>query len=242
MIASVGERLTLIYSARVESELWRECIDATARPHNLSERAQLVSYKMSRRAFLELQTLYLMSVGHGLANVAARFLALDDSLREHLSEQLLKSIRRRPALEPGSKARIDWLSLTDSVAKALTGTARYSQKDAVAALIDPIATYASSAAWKDFAERRGTDFHQWRPQTAGISGASLTPPTTLDDGTVKIGFGGPVDYRDADSLNEELDRLVSGAIQGALDAMEQFRANFEAAASSLISEGLSITF
>lgn len=239
LIADTGEQFGLVHAARVEGELWRDVIEDTEPPHDLREHGRLSGYRMAQRAFLELQTLYVMSIGHRLANVAARFLALNSDLRGLLAERL----RNQPTFEPDSGNRHDWLSLHATVASKLKEVAEESQMGAVIALIEPIDTYANSSAWKEFADRRGIHFHRWRPQTAGIAGASQTPPVVASsDGGFRASLGTPAAYRDADTLNDELDNLVRAALFGAVDAMAKFRAGFRGAVSGLVSDGLDLGF
>jgi hypothetical protein len=239
LIADTGEQLGLVHAARVEGELWRDVIEDTEPPRDLREHGQLIGYRMAHRTFLELQTLYVMSIGHRLANVAARFLALN----LHLRALLAQTLRNQPTFEPDSNNRHDWLSLHATVASKLKEVADESQMSAVAALIEPIDTYAASSAWKEFADRRGIHFHRWRPQTAGIAGVSQTPPVvTPPGGGFHVSLGTPAPYHDADTLNDELDDLVKAALLGAIDAMSKFRAGFRAAVAALVSDRLDLGF
>ena len=239
LIADTGEQLGLVHAARNEGELWRDVIEDTEPPRDLRERGQLIGYRMAHRAFLELQTLYVMSIGHRLANVAARFLALNSDLRVLLAQRL----RNQPTFEPDSRNRQDWLSLHATVASRLKEVADESQMRAVVALIEPIETYAASSVWKEFAGRRGIHFHRWRPQTAGIAGVSQTSPVfSPPGGGFRVSLGAPAPYHDADTLNDELDDLVKAALFGAVDAMAEFRAGFRAAVAALVSDGLDLGF
>jgi hypothetical protein len=181
-----------------------------------------------------------MSIGHGLASVAARFLALNRDLWILLTQEFKNSTDPFP---PFSKERTDWLSLNQSTAKKLLRVAQQSRKDAVVILIQPIVSYAATIQWKVFVQRRDIDFHRWRPQTAGIAGVSqVSPVVPTPGGGFRVGLGGPVEYRDADTLNGEFDSLVSDAINGSVDAMAKFRQGFRAGVSALVSDRLSVGF
>jgi hypothetical protein len=239
LIADTGEQLGLVHAARVEGELWREVIEDIEPPRDERKHGQLIGYRMAHRAFLELQTLYVMSIGHRLANVAARFLALNSDLRVLLAQRL----RNQPTFEPDSRNQHDWLSLHATVASKLKEVADESRMSSVVALIEPIEAHAASSAWKEFADRRGIYFHRWRPQTAGIAGVSQTlPVVATPGGGFRISLGAPVPYHDADTLNDELDELVKAALFGAVDAMAKFRAGFRGAVSALVSDGLDLGF
>ena len=88
---------------------------------------------MAQRALAELESYYVIGVGHALANMTGRVLALDSGLKPHLA--VAKGIET--TFTPLSDARGDWLSMNSRVAHALQKVARESSMQSFVQLADP---------------------------------------------------------------------------------------------------------
>lgn len=163
-------------------------------------------------------------------NVAVRILALSRRLREELAEHKQWSA----GFPPTSEAKKDWPQLSEQVVSRLRTVAEASSRDEVRSLIEPISTLQESRAWTELYERRGKDFHRWRPQSAGLAGVSQQTPWVLESpGRWRISQYKKVDYRDADRLAEEVSRIATNGMNAVGHAMQDFVARFAEASSAV---------
>lgn len=217
-MASVGEQLALACSAAVEVALWQMRLAAGD--------DDVVVAEMSMRAMAEAQSLFVIGASHALANVAVRALTLD----HQLTAALVRAFTRGssiPSFAPFSEQPADWISLNRASCRHLNKVAQGSGSPNIVALIKPVADLGFGAPWQALVDRRGTDFHRWRPQTHGLQGVSHSTPwrhtrsTTKAPGERVLGMG-QAPYEDARGLAQEVADIASEAMFALSDAMDRF--------------------
>lgn len=177
------------------------------------------------------QCLFVMGIGHALANVAVRALALNPSLRA----ELMKKFRRggsSPTFAPFSRDRADWISLNAATCKTIRGVAQACGTQEVFCLVEPVVHFGTGRSWRDLEERRGEDFHRWRPQTHGIDGVPRSSPWTREGRTRALGLGHST-YEEAHGLADETARLASEAMIDLARSMSTFMQRWPAASEDL---------
>jgi hypothetical protein len=226
-MAGAGEQLGLVCLADHEFSLWSSVDLSSAEPH------KKVAAEMAQRALAELESYYVIGVGHALLNMTGRVLALDPGLKPNLA--VTKGIKT--TFTPLSDARSDWLSMNSGVASALQKVAGKSSMQSFAQLADPAVRLASSDPWRALDEVRGEHFHRWRSQSVGMTGAPKSSPwaQSSDTRSISVGAGRLIgeDPRDATAVGvrqavaaarealrseaEEFDLLLRPALQEAVD-------------------------
>jgi hypothetical protein len=106
LLAGSGEQFALALAALAEAELWS--LYRRANPPDLESdegRVLDAGQEMAQRAMAELASYYLLGVGHAMANVTARTLALDTTRHPQLLDSL------GSWFPVGSEESRDWLSL-----------------------------------------------------------------------------------------------------------------------------------
>lgn len=228
-MASVGEQLALAYSAAVEVALWQIRLTAGDDDEVVAE--------MSMRAMAEAQSLFVIGAGHALANVAVRALTLDHTLTAALVQAFARG-SSIPTFAPFSEQPADWISLNPTSCRHLNKVAQGSGSQNIVALIKPVAELGFGAPWKALVERRGTDFHRWRPQTHGLQGIPHstpwrhTPATPGTPGERVLAMGQPR-YEDARGLAQDVADLASEAMFALSDAMDCFLTAWTGASQEL---------
>jgi hypothetical protein len=160
--------------------------------------------------------------------VAIRALALDASLRK----ALIAKLPGKPTLDPFSDRRPDWLSLNDYTAEDIREVAHSSGIPEAIALVDPVIDYALGKSFDELCERRGTDFHRWRPQSYGIVAVPAEPAWTYKENERSMGIGFPVNEA-AKGLAEEVTKIADAAMFALADAMDEFLKRLPAASPRL---------
>lgn len=145
------------------------------------EGAEAVEAEMARRALAEVVGHYVLGAGHGLFNLAARTVALDQTLKGELRSKLGTDF------PPLSEQRRDWPQATR--AATLQQVARSSAIPEIQIVADPVVTLVTSDEWERLNDARGSDFHRWRVQTDGIAGVAKQPPWTKGDGVRSLEIG-----------------------------------------------------
>jgi hypothetical protein len=170
--AGIGEQVGLACTAERDYLGWERIA---------LEGAEAVEAEMAKRALAEVVAHYVLGAGHGLFNLAARTVALDQTLKDDL---ILKLGTEFPPL---SEERKDW----PQAAKAATlqNVARSSNIPEIRNVVDPIVALVTSEEWKHLNDARGSDFHRWRVQTDGIAGVAKQPPWKKADGVRSIEIG-----------------------------------------------------
>lgn len=222
-MASAGEQLALAYAAGVEVALWQEDHQGPYGPE--------VAREMGVRAMAEAQSLFVIGTGHALVNVAVRAL----SLRQDLKAQLIATFFSGNVVgtfDPFSSERSDWLSMNKLTCTKLRKIAKGSNSQDIIDLIVPVTGYGLGRAWNELIERRGKDFHRWRPQTHGLQGVPLRSPWRHDATSRSLGIGTP-SYEDAKGLAAEVGRVAGEAMLELAGAMESFYGAWPAASNLL---------
>lgn len=227
-MAATGEQLALAFAAAGEVRLWQA---------RLAERGEDVIAEMSLRAMAEAHALFVIGAGHALANVAVRALALDADLRETLVKAF-KTKTQTPTFAPFSEKPIDWASLNSATAKRLEEVAGQLGQAEIVALIEPVAALGRSERWHELIDRRGTDFHRWRPQTHGIQGVAQqspwrhVPPTADSPGERILGLGRSR-YESAKGLGDEVADIATRGMSALNESMGHFMEAWWAASPKL---------
>jgi hypothetical protein len=222
LMASAGEQLGLAHAAGVEVALWDGIRDKGAPDPE---------HEMCMRAMAESQTLFVIGTGHMVANVAARALALRPKLRKELTQRL-KYPSTSPSFDPFSDARADWVSLNTVTCQALQAAAEVDHVEEVAQLVAPVVDFGTGSAWTDLQNRRGQDFHRWRPQTHGIEGVPRHSPWERD-GSSRSLSGGPLSYEEARGLADQVAQLARSAMLELVEAMDAFKTRWPVASQHL---------
>ena len=222
-MASAGEQLSLAHAAAVEVALWRE-VREKADPD--------VAHEMCMRAMAEAQCMFVIGTGHALANVAVRALALNEDLRAELVKKKLARRDSSPAFDPFSQNRDDWVSLNTKTSRKLRAVAQSSQVQDVIRLVTPVADFGDGQSWRALLDRRGEDFHRWRPQTHGMEGVARTSPWTRQGGTRVMNLGHPT-YDEARGLAEQTAHLAGKAMHDLALSMDAFMEGWPAASGHL---------
>lgn len=206
LTAAAGEQLALARAALVECELWRA---------QRSVVGTKSGDEMCHRAMTELLSHFCLGLGHSLANLTGRILALDDRLHGRFIDEF------STVLPPHSSERSDWLSCDYGTARKLRKIAKAASWPEAHKVPDAITQLLSSGDWHALVARRATDYHRRRPQSDGVVGVplrSLWKP--LDGGGYSLSGGlATHDYDDGRQLAADNSRLGSAALSESVVAM-----------------------
>lgn len=222
-MAAAGEQLALACAASVEVALWEE----DRAPDGL----QAVVREMGIRAMAEAQSLFVIGTGHALVNVAVRTL----SLRQDIKIEVMKALfsgNVAGTFDPFSSERSHWLSMNKPTCRKLRTVAASSNSQEIIGLMEPVITYGLGSTWNQLVQRRGADFHRWRPQTHGIQGVPQRSPWRHDDTSRSMGFGAPI-YEDAKGLAAATGAMAGKAMFELAGAMGSFYDAWPAASNAL---------
>jgi hypothetical protein len=135
--AGVGEQVGLACTAERDYLGWERM---------KLEGVEAVEAEMAKRALAEIVGHYVLGAGHGLFNLAARTVALDEALKSDLRSKLDTDF------PPLSEQWKDWPSANSTKAKKLQTVARSSVIPEIRIVTDPIVTLVASGEWES--ERR----------------------------------------------------------------------------------------
>jgi hypothetical protein len=236
LLAGSGEQFALALAALAEAELWSR--HRRANPPDLDSdegRVLGAGQEMAQRAMAELASYYLLGVGHAVANVTARTLALDTTRHPQLLDAL------GSWFPVGSEESRDWLSINQDTVRRLrrlgkTGSA------AIQIICEPATAILQAPEWQELSRLRGAHYHRRRPQSAGVMGVPLASPWTFGDGVARMGLGAS-QYTDGDNLalrTTDLARRLSIVVASALDdlrgkvtaVVQEMQSQFAQAASA----------
>ncbi len=180
---------------------------------------------MAKRALAEVVGHYVLGAGHGLFNLAARTVALDEALKSDLRSKLDTDF------PPLSEQRKDWPSANSAKAKKLQTVARSSVIPEIRIVVDPVVTLVASAEWEHLNDARGSDFHRWRVQTDGIAGVAKRSPWKKGDGvrSLEVGVGQPLGKDAHTKLAAETLRIAVAARNELVRAASSFEHVFAGA-------------
>jgi hypothetical protein len=190
-----------------------------------------IGREMGMRAMAEAQSLFVIGTGHALVNVTVRAL----SLRQDLKALLIGTFFGGDAMggfDPFSSDKSDWLSMNTPTCKKLRKLAKLSNSAEIVDLVAPVVGYGLGRTWNELVERRGEDFHRWRPQTHGIQGVPRRSPWQHDATSRSLGIGTPI-YNEAKGLAQAVALLSDQAMLELADAMEAFYDAWPAASNAL---------
>jgi hypothetical protein len=219
-MGSVGEQLALALAAAGEVAAWRECRQQADAEH-----------EMCMRAVAEAQCLFVIGTGQALANVALRALALDSKLRAELIRRF-STPNASPTFAVFSEQREDWVSMNRDTCKTLRKVAKSSESPKVVRLIEPVVTVGKGQSWNAAVDRRGEEFHRWRPQTHGIEGVPRKTQWT-QDGDSRVLHIGRLSYDEARGRADETALIATAAMLDLAVAMEGFKAELYRASRRL---------
>jgi hypothetical protein len=157
LLAGLGEQFALALAALSEAELWN--VHRRINPPDLQSvegRVLDAANEMVQRAMAELASYYLLGVGHTVANVTARTLALDSNRHPQLLDALGSWF---PANSDESR---DWLSLNRDTVRALRRLAKIG-RPTIQAISEPATKLLQSPEWHDLNQLRGAHYHRRRP-------------------------------------------------------------------------------
>ena len=221
-MAAAGEQLALSLAAAVEVAIWREAW--------VGKTEVDPAEAMQMRAMAEAQSLFVLGAGHAMANLAVRTLALDESCRAQLGQRF----RRRgkvPTFDPFSTERAGWVSFNGYSCNALRAVALATTQQEVIDLIEPVASLGTGETWRRLEERRGQDFHRWRPQTPGLGGGPAQTPWIREGKTRRLDLVGPAE--EISGIVDEVADLATAAMFALARTMADFRERWPAASKQL---------
>jgi hypothetical protein len=169
-----GEKLIMACTTAVEAELWKR--EREGQEHS-------TQHELAHRAVAELQTHFLLSTGHDLANITARALALDQSLHVVLLEKV------GSGFPVGGTGPDNYIALNRDSVRALCKVARRSTYESLKDMPAALSLLLVDSAWTRMTEARHGEFHRERPSSHG----SLILPerawvTHEGEPTLYIGF------------------------------------------------------
>jgi hypothetical protein len=217
LIADGGEQFALALAAIGEATLWTACRQADPPDRQTVEGRVLdAGRERAQRALAELASYYLLAVGHRVANVTVRTLALDTS--QH--PQLLDALGSWFPVDSNDSQ--DWLSLNRGTVRSLRRVAK-AARPAAQAVADPATRLLQSPEWHELNQLRGAHYHRRRPQSAGVMGVPLASPWTFGDGVARKSLGAD-SYTDGDNLaasTTDLARRLSRVVASVIDDLRE---------------------
>ena len=143
LLAGSGEQFALALAALAEAELWSR--HRRANPPDLESdegRVLDAGQEMAQRAMAELANYYLLSVGHAVANVTGRTLALDTTRHPQLLDAL------GSWFPVGSEESRDWLSLNRDTVRPLRRLAKTGSA-AIQVIAEPATALVQAPEWQE---------------------------------------------------------------------------------------------
>jgi hypothetical protein len=202
-VAAAGEQLGLAWTSEQESVRWH--------------RDQSDGRSMAVRAMADIRAHFSLGAAHGMGNATLRTLSLSPIATEAIV-QANRRIRRYP---PFSDDRDAWPSFNNQLVSALEAGARAVADARVSRHTAILRELLGDARYQAMEERRGMDFHRWRPQ--GLPPGSNVPRHSLwkvSGGAQSLEFGGRLPY---DPLADP-DAVASIATDGMDAVAEAMRA------------------
>ena len=214
--AGIGEQVGLACTAERDYLGWEQM---------KLEGVEAVEAEMAKRALAEVVGHYVLGAGHGLFNLAARTVALDEALKSVLRSKL------GTEFPPLSEQWKDWPSASSTRAKKLQTVASSSVIPEIRIVADPMVTLVASAEWQHLNDARGSDFHRWRVQTDGIVGVAKRSPWKKGDRvrSLEIGAGQPLGKDAQAKLAAKTLRIAVAARNELIKAADSFEHVFAGA-------------
>jgi hypothetical protein len=172
-IAAAGEQLGLAWTSEQEAERW-QTDSSDSKP-------------MAVRALADIRAHFSLGAAHGMGNATLRTLFL----ARGASEAITQANRHFRPYPPFSNDRKAWPTFNASLVGALEAGAVATNDARVIDHVAVLRMLLDDPRYTSLEERRGMDFHRWRPQS--LPAGSGVPQTTLwerSDGTRALSFGG----------------------------------------------------
>lgn len=163
-IAAGGEQLGLSWTYQQEALRWH---------------APTVGDKDARvlaaRSLAENSGYYAIAAGHGLLNVTLRTLLIHPGAAAEIN----KKHKSAKGFEPFTDNRFAWPAINETEATNLQTAANLTTDADAAHLADIVAALTRDPRWVAVMDRRGVDFHRWRPQSVdgGVATSNPWEPT-----------------------------------------------------------------
>jgi hypothetical protein len=161
LVGSIGESLVLAAACGVEAEAHKRAIASGGEPNGMV---------IAQRFFSNAQGQEVISVGHRLANVAIRTLAIDPDLRARMDTCGHPARGWAKAHAPNSSARRAWLSLNKATADALRCVVTQTRHCAIFDVAEEVALLQHSDEWRELDDVRGESHHRWRAESSVVTG------------------------------------------------------------------------
>jgi hypothetical protein len=170
----------------------------------------------SMRFFLEGQVNALTVLGHSVANLTARTLAISGGEGEHIA----------PTFVPRSHSRDAWLSLTagdvKNLRKMADGLGRFDKE-----LVELTAAL-QAGAWGFMYDERNVQYHRWRGEADGMNGVSFGGPTVRQRWSDPEGIDMYPTYEEGAATVAELRLLVGATVAQLCDWMPAYLSCWDA--------------
>ena len=171
-VAATGEQLGLAWTADQDTQRWQT--------------VQSDGQSMALRALADITAHFSLGAAHGVANATLRTLHLAPTASDVLAR---KRFAQYPAF---SDDRGAWPTFGRRLLLALDEAAKATGAAAVVDLVATLTALLGDARYQRLDERRGMDYHRWRPQSLPNGGG--VPKASLWDrsqpGVVSLAGGG----------------------------------------------------
>jgi len=161
LVGSIGESLVLAAACGVEAEAHKRAIASGDEPDGMV---------IAQRFFANAQGQEIVAVGHRLANVAIRALAIDPGLRARMETCGEPARGWAKAHAPNSSTRRAWLSLNKTTVDALRCVVAQTRHRAIFNVAEEVAHLQYSGEWRELEDIRGESHHRWRPESPVVTG------------------------------------------------------------------------
>ncbi|MGZ0213304.1 MAG: hypothetical protein ACKVI4_12610 [Actinomycetales bacterium] len=201
--ASAGEQLGLASATSRDAHRW------------LAQSDQSLIQQVASRALAEITGYYTLSAAHGLGNVTLRAL-----LTNKVSAAVVNEMYpRAQGFMPFSDNREAWVVLGARLVKTIEAAAATVGGADISALVNAVVSLQSDPRWTALEQRRGIDFHRWRPQS--IDGGVRTQNPWQDLGNGQFSISTPQDNIVPD--HEALVREADEALDALAEAMDKWQ-------------------
>lgn len=172
-VAAAGEQLGLAWTSEQDTQRW-QTVSSDGKP-------------MAIRALADIRAYFSLGAAHGMGNATLRTL--------FLAGEATDAITRAPGnfrpYPPFSGDRKAWPTFNANLVRALEAGAAATNEARVIDHVAILRMLVDDPRYTALVERRGMDFHRWRPQ--GLPGGSGVPQASLwkkSDGARSLSFGG----------------------------------------------------
>jgi hypothetical protein len=161
LAGSIGESLAIAAACEVEVDLHRKARACGDLPPEMI---------VGQRFFSIAEGHEVLGIGHRLANLVLRGVAIGEGMRDGISAQGKLFQAWAKSHKPFSDARAAWVSFNRSTVDCLTRVVASSPHPALRDLAGALAALHQSAVWMAIDDSRGQDFHRWRAESSVLAG------------------------------------------------------------------------